>query len=695
MRGMGDNSVDSIVTDPPYGLEFMGKEWDHGVPCVATWREALRVLKPGGHLLSFGGSRMYHRMACAVEDAGFEIRDQIMWVYGCLDEQTHVATANGVMPYHKTKVGDLVLCYDAEHGTYSYQPILEVVEYDYNDTAYRITGDFGEQVVSRNHRVIVEHGGEEQFCLAENLNVEARVPFLESLPALQHALHDAQQNASCTKQDVQQGVCKRTDWAGEHRDNTFGEPQGPNYRLRGVREVGMETECVAAQDQNPNLQPGVQRRASRFSMGDACAQRPSELVGRVGSGAESAHDWCGKPGVDGWDNLPESEGCVCGSADQVRAVPCPDVANGSVGRLRDGAPHCGGVGNWANADTDRVCAPHQPRCNGQPAGELDAVCDELGAQEVRAWAGHKTSMVRVVPFHYTGKVWCLRVPTGAFVAVRNGVAFPTGNSGFPKSHNGPWGGTALKPAHEPIVVARKPLIGTVAANVLAHGTGGLNIDGCRVGGDVSEMEGRSGASTRGLYEGGIGIDETWTPNTAGRWPANLIHDGSDEVLAAFPVTASGAMKRTVEGYDGEGVTGFLRGRSGPQNQHGDAGSAARFFYCAKASKKDRNEGCEDLPAKLAGCMNMRNDAHAVANGLTYAHKTNNHPTVKPTDLMAYLCRLVTPPGGIVLDPFMGSGSTGKAALREGFRFIGIEKSPEYLEIAKARVAPALPKGFVF
>jgi hypothetical protein len=179
-------------------------------------------------------------------------------------------------------------------------------------------------------------------------------------------------------------------------------------------------------------------------------------------------------------------------------------------------------------------------------------------------------------------------------------------------------GTALKPALEPITVARKPLIGTVAENVLAHGTGALNVDGCRVEGGLIASAGGTRRSN-----GIMGASEPlggWEPTHSGRWPANLIHDGSEEVV------------------------GLLN-------------DAARFFYCAKASKADRGEG-------------------------------NNHPTVKPTDLMRYLCRLVTPPGGTVLDPFMGSGSTGKAAMLEGFDFIGIERDPEYVKIAEARIGAA-------
>jgi site-specific DNA-methyltransferase (adenine-specific) len=210
-------------------------------------------------------------------------------------------------------------------------------------------------------------------------------------------------------------------------------------------------------------------------------------------------------------------------------------------------------------------------------------------------------------------------------------------------------GTALKPALEPITMARKPLTGTVAANVLEHGTGAINVDGCRVAGP--------GAMKWETPRGGIwATDSTATaalvPNEQGRWPANLIHDGSDEVVGLFPETTSGKPcgKRGASSHNvayadiavGSDLTGF-----------GDSGSAARFFYCAKADSSERQ-------------------------GVT-------HPTVKPLDLMAYLCRLVTPPGGTVLDPFMGSGTTIKAAIGEGFQAIGIERDPAYFAMAEHRM----------
>lgn len=202
--------------------------------------------------------------------------------------------------------------------------------------------------------------------------------------------------------------------------------------------------------------------------------------------------------------------------------------------------------------------------------------------------------------------------------IRDVVCWLHGN-GFPKSLNVGGGcGTALKPAWEPVIMARKSLVGTVAANLLLHGTGALNVDGCRI-----PIEGAAGVwgakhiASIGFHGGTAGSGFATVQHPQGRWPANVMHDGSDEVVAGFP------------------------------------NEQARFFYCAKASNADREEG-------------------------------NTHPTVKPTDLMRYLCRLVTPTDGLVLDPFMGSGSTGKGALLEGFRFVGIDLDPAHVAIAEAR-----------
>lgn len=306
-------------------------------------------------------------------------------------------------------------------------------------------------------------------------------------------------------------------------------------------------------------------------------------------------------------------------------------------------------------------------------------------------------------------------------------------SGFPKSHNqhGDWEGwgTALKPAWEPIVMARKPLTGTVEKNLALHRIGGLNIDDCRVateenlnggayvvGGGRAALAGdnRIGAAA-GMFQAGKTTGEDFV-QPVGRWPANLIHDGSDEVLAVFPqaggqladTSTSSSSRKTQNVYgdmkrgngregelsadsDNDGVVGF---KMRPGARREDSGSAARFFYCAKASKTDRDDGVRTPPKSFVQ-FQTANGTSGKASSISEGRNTeyrNTHPTVKPTDLMRYLCRLVTPPGGTVLDPFMGSGSTGRGAVLEGFDFIGIEMDSAYLDIADARIAAAEAKA---
>jgi hypothetical protein len=439
LRDLPDCSVDACVTDPPYGLSFMGKAWDYDVPQVDVWREVLRVLKPGGHLLAFAGTRTQHRMAVQIEDAGFEIRDMIAWVYGS-----------------------------------GFPKSLDV------------------------SKAIDKHGG---------ASVAWFGPWFRK-------------------------------WRTEH-----GITQKQVAALFPSKTGGL-TGCVANWELGFNLPTPDQFNLIRDTFG-----------------------------------LP---------FDSIEAAEREVVAQ-QRGTVLAVAP---GQDNDRSSTTLDITAPATP-----------------AAQH---WAG--------------------------------------------------WG-TALKPALEPITVARKPFKGTVAANVLEHGTGALNIDGCRIGETVETWpKSRSYHSARGpkpRAAHGTGDGETISTGEgpAGRWPANLIHDGSDEVVGLFPHTAPS--KASMRGVGLTGADEKVYGKGDPtfdtMRGHNDAGgSAARFFYCAKASKADRGEG-------------------------------NSHPTVKPTELMRYLCRLVTPPGGVVLDPFMGSGSTGKAAVLEGFRFIGIEREAEYLEIARGRI----------
>ena len=655
LRGMADNSIDSIVTDPPYGLSFMGKKWDYDVPAVDVWAECLRVLKPGGHLLAFAGTRTQHRMAVRIEDAGFEIRDMIAWVYGCLSEDTEILTENGWMLYNKAKQ-ERVLAYDVQADVYQWERPSRWNEYRVeSDTAYRIQSDHTDQIVSRGHRCIVERGGVLAFVPADELAGVERVPYL--------------------------------------RGDFSALPQGRGELL--LKAVLREGEGLAQ---------------------ETCGEWHGQEV--PGEGVAKGE----KPGVEGRRNLLQTQGEICRPVDQVRALPGTPDEHGTQRRVCDGASAGGCAGNWQATDAAGMRASHQPRCDGQQAGEPDAVCDQCGSQAVRARESYQTTVATVTAIEYSGLIWCPTVSTGAFVARRNGKVFITGNSGFPKSHDvskaidkaagvaggygekkpnvhsrgdhvlhegwkRPWQddptavdksgreylpgseaaaqwqgwGTALKPALEPITVARKPLAGTVSANVLAWGTGALNIDGCRIGTESTRRP--TGSNPMNPASG-------WNQNSmvnmlggsdSGRWPANLIHDGSDEVLAGFPETLQADQRQRRDTYDskrsGRCVNGgYVNPVETPV--YNDTGSAARFFYCAKASAEDRDAGTTS---------------------------DNHHPTVKPTDLMRYLVRLVTPPGGTALDPFMGSGSTGKAALLEGLRFVGIEREAEYIAIARARI----------
>ena len=403
LKGLQDNSIDSVVTDPPYEIGFMGKGWDDSgiANNPELWKEVLRVLKPGGHLLSFSHSRTYHRQAVAVEDAGFEIRDQIMWIYGSGFPKSH-------------NIGKSV---DKLQG---------------------------------NEREVV------------------------------------------------------------------GKKEGTYANIKG-----------------------------KTLHGD------------------------------------------------------PEVSN-----------------------RDRI-----------------EVYNTKGNSEWEGW------------------------------------------------------GTALKPAHEPIVMARKPLSEkTIVKNVLEWGTGGINIDESRVE-TTDKLRKLDGTFT---FNAGQGADMKGKKNAfvepgLGRFPANIIFD---EEAGKILDEQSGVSKSL--GGKGKISLDSSVNLGGGNNyfNYGDTGGASRFFYCPKASKKDRNEGCEELEEKKTSMFVDKNGVKGLGRATLPGNEhqpkevqptKNFHPTVKPTDLMAYLVRMVTPKGGTVLDPFMGSGSTGKASVREGFNFVGIEREDEYMEIAKTRI----------
>jgi len=691
MKEIPDNCIDSVVTDPPYELGFMGKSWDGtGIAYnVNMWKEVLRVLKPGGHLLSFGGTRTYHRMACAIEDAGFQVRDMIQWIYGCLSEDTEVLTENGFKLFGVIKPSERILVYDIQRDIYQWEKPERWQCYSVNqDTAYRIQSDNTDQIVSRNHRCIVEREGVLEFIPAEKLFS------VESLPTLSNNFYWIQK----TKQSL---LFKGMQW---FLSRTRMEKVGINRFFDGNK--GNENSiCITG---------------SRKSI------------------------------MERWGYLQKQEGIICKSINKVCSLS-ERVFNYVTKRwLCHGTSFKSCNRNWQTFDEKGKCSSYKPQCRGQQVREFNVIQDKCGTQDIRRRSTYTTTMATITPIKYSGIIFCPTVSTGAFVARRNGKIFITGNSGFPKSlnigkaidkmqgnerefvgtdkgHTGDrvknheglhdddgyewkgefsvtkgnspfegWG-TALKPANEPICLARKPLYeNTVAENVLKWGTGGINIDGCRIGTEPIEAHGGGNNGEGRKYGGGKGIPsiEKGSNSHIGRFPSNFIHDGSEEVMSEFNkygVKKSGT--NCVRTKPGGGYHGNIGKAGDEQITYGDEGSVARFFYCAKSSRQDRDDGLEDIAYK--------NPSHCYGKGFNTETKVrteeqhssgverslvhNGHPCVKPNSLMKYLCRLITPPNGIVLDPFAGSGSTGKAALQEGFRFIGIEKEKEYCDIANKRI----------
>lgn len=598
LRSLPADSVDSIVTDPPYGLRFMGNKWDYDVPSAELWQECLRVLKPGGYLLSFAGSRTYHRMVVRIEDAGFEIRDMIAWIYGS--------------------------------GFPKSLNVSKQIDQQEKDRWVKIS----KAIDNLNFAELTE-----LWINSKSANV-AGVKF-------QRKATEAGLNTQ------KNGFAHGNVLLQANRKNCDALAVIAELSLIEVHHTSVET-CSSAQ---LNAESSItESKSHATTVGKSPENREATRCLVDFSALQSAWGWQGES-----------------KADKLKAVEALKTWLGSKPSSRQGVTNalCAALTDdlklitlsqsktFLSFDTTRqtACASAiNATITESTAGSLISfTVDTLRSKAIDKAAGAERDVVGVGK----GRTGILSQPNKGSVFSDDAYQWP-GNFSVTvpateeaKQWDG-WG-TALKPAIEPIVMARKPLSEkTVAANVLKHGTGAINIDGCRIhSDDAKEGRVRHGGGIVGngtSYE----LPDYKSPMPAGRWPANIMHDGSEEVESIFPYTKSGAMKREVGEYAGDSSTGFLRGRSGPSNQHGDEGSASRFFYCAKASKKDRGEG-------------------------------NNHPTVKPTDLMKYLCRLVTPPGGTVLDPFMGSGSTGKAAILEGFDFLGVEINPEYFAIAEERI----------
>jgi len=645
MAAMEPESVDAIVTDPPYDLTnrtpdvkaceacgrvlggadgkpaicprcggplsyqrsvqgrgFMGKAWDGtGIAFrPEMWAECLRVAKPSAYLLAFGGTRTVHRMTCAIEDAGWIVRDMLVWAYACLSDDTEVLTSEGWVRYNSARDGQLAAAFDPATGAIRWERIEAVHRYDHEGPMAHV----GPSLVTLNHRVILDEA-------------TARVP---RLPGVWNGVHEA----VGVGQEGGRVVLL-------HSVQRHGATAGPalSDRYAGGLDGGVTTLGVREDDRPP--QSGLEGRRYRV-------QEARELLGRP-----------------------------------LRAITGVGAADGPQGRLRHGASATDGRGVRLPDDADGMRQPRGPRSDEQRPIEPDALAGQPDAQALRMGqvsGGYgEPDAVREV-YGYRGVVWCITVPSGAFVARRNGVVFVTGNSGFPKSK------ASLKPAWEPIVMARKP--GPLRM---------LAIDACRIPAtdNVTFTERiRQDDETRKQYRKGTVAGQV--PTDLGRWPANVVL--TDPILdGGWDGVVGGGEATTGGNINGRPVTGYGKGWADERffDGYGDSGTYSRFFLVPKAARSDREPVLGGLPDGFAPTMGngIGGRQHDPAN--VKAYRANVHPTVKPTELMRHLVRLVTPTGGTVLDPFLGSGTTALAAEMEGFAWVGIEREAEYVAIAEARL----------
>ena len=593
MRAMPDNSVDAVVTDPPYGLSFMGKKWDYDVPSPEVWAEALRVLKPGGHLLAFAGTRTQHRMAVRIEDAGFEIRDMIAWVYGSgfpksLDVSKAIDKAAGaereVVGSGKGRTGAAA----QPNGGSSF-----------SDDSYQWPGDYDITAPATDAARQWQGWG------------TALKPSTEPLTLARKPL-DWRGLCLSLAQQITSQLCQ---YGASVKDAGPSSTSSPSASSAGQSGSVLWTAVE-----------GFNTPGDLFALMDTLPSG-SEIPTTL----STALSW-----LRTLDGLLEHE-----------SMFTTETASSLTTDLR--TLNCLLSTSTPSTIIADLTEPSGRGSSAELVASIFNACD-ASLKSTLARSAHESVIARARD-HY--------LDAGA------------------------------SPAMEPITVARKPLEGTVAQNVLEHGTGALNIDGCRVATDGRPHLQSTGRDPMGNAFGarlnGSRADGT---TTQGRWPANLIHDGSEEAVGLFPQTAKSSA--TLHPGTNRGSQFGQIVSSARTTGYSDTGSAARFFYCAKASKADRDEGLSN-PATPFVQFQTANGTSGRPSSLSEGRNTeyrNHHPTVKPTDLMRYLCRLVTPPGGTVLDPFTGSGSTGRGAVLEGFNFIGIEREAEYVPIAEARIAEA-------
>lgn len=656
IKAIPDNSISSVICDPPYALVsinkrfgrdgaapaqygrdglysrasagFLGAKWDTGEVAFSPdfWAEVLRAAKPGAFLAAFGGTRTYHRLACAIEDAGWECRDCVTWHYGCLSEDTEILTSIGWVQYPKMTQKHHALGYNVDSQTYEWMPIQEVFVYDYCDTAYRLQSDRTDQLVSRNHRCLVKRGGGYAFQFAETLEQQACIPVLEDLPGLLQTLPLPDKRAGNTEQFLRSGLPDSIAKRKEKADTPRGTEGACSDYLSGVRQAEVSLSVGNSEGENAILFDPMQRRGSGAGVGQARLQGEGRANTRGHRLLSREDDRSQQSSLEGRRHLLQKARELRGG--EVYPVSSGIPVYGPQRRLRHGAPDTGRSGDWAVPSALGSGSPQRSRPEEQQPQQPSTVSDESGTQTARTSRHTRADLVTVTPVHYEGKVWCVRVRSGAFVARRNGHVFVTGNSGYPKSKNIGGGiGTAMKPATELICIARKPLSeASVALNVLRWGTGGINVDAARIGTTVESWPQSKSYAPGQFQPGGKGQTQSTGDAPPGRWPPNVILDSfcaAEMDKQSGPRTAGG--KVTGNEPSQSGTNGIYSPRGRMENTpYNDCGGASRFFpvldygpedeagwpegvmpflYTAKPAQSERNAGCEELPARAAMLAN--------------------------------------------------------------------------------------------
>lgn len=634
LKTFADNSIDSIVTDPPYELGFMGKKWDStGIAYdVELWQECMRVLKPGGHLLAFSGTRTYHRMAVAIEDAGFEVRDMIEWVYGSGFPKS-------------LNVGKSINQIETKEWN-NISKAIDNIDKSSIFALWKNNSNNVKIVETQSQKNAIEIG----ICMPKNDSVQENV--MVSLP----------------------------------QKNTYVNAIIAELNLCEALQLQPETkELIATQ----NVEANTKQLQSIAKFAESLLQKQSHKSLNIFTAQCDVKEWLKENtevSLKADEALKTLRGNKKYSNEEITSVLCavlPIVLKLTI--LNQSK-------TFQNLDTIQ-----KTEC----ASAINVIITGYTAEHLITNTVNILKSKAVDKLQGNEREVVSETFRGSNAGKKSGIMGET----VPRTDKLTRGtspykgwGTALKPAHEPICMARKPLSEkNVALNVLKWRTGGINIDESRV-------EGEMGAD-RALGKPRIDTDKYGKANSTlnpqsplGRFPSNLIHDGSDEVKACFPESGKGGYPKLTKDFTGKSNITFRGAEEREERINLDSGNASRFFksiiYQAKASKAERNRGCEgleekqpqhDFGTKLGIKRSER--VHTLTN--------NNHPTVKPIALMAYLIKMVTPKGGVVLDPFAGSGSTLVAAKEEGFEYVGIDITPEYIEIINARLAAVIPQQKLF